>query len=154
MIYRLDYNISVAAFLIAAIKLFKIPINLQVLDMHYINSNRKQMYWNLVKVIIFEVVFMHFIAGLLLAMSAFDNEKNWLIVHGLDDQSWGAQYSWALYWSATLVTTTGFGDFIAANKQEALLVAALELFSSVILAYNLNVIGTIVLSLRNTDQDL
>lgn len=53
IIYPLSFSISVVAFLVATIKLFKIPINLKVLDMHYINSQRKQSYWNLAKIIIF-----------------------------------------------------------------------------------------------------
>lgn len=97
---------------------------------------------------------MHFVAAVLLAMPNLNSDKNWLIVHQLDQEHWTAQYFWGMYWSATLITTTGFGDFVAANSKEALVVAFLELFSSVVLAYNLNLIGTIVMSLRNSDQDL
>lgn len=45
--------IGILAFIIATIKLFKIPVNLKVLDLFYIDSQTKQAYWNLAKVIIF-----------------------------------------------------------------------------------------------------
>jgi hypothetical protein len=124
IIYPLNYGINVASFMVATIKLFKIPMNLKVLDLHYINSHRKQCYWNLIKVIIFELIFMHFVAAILLAMSSL-NAHNWLVAHKIDSSPWDAQYFWAMYWSATLITTTGFGDFVATNTKEALIVAFL-----------------------------
>lgn len=57
---------------------------------------------------------MHFVAAVLLAMSSL-HHHNWLVTHGLDISNWDTQYYWAMYWSATLITTTGFGDFIATN---------------------------------------
>jgi hypothetical protein len=83
IIYPENYLINVIAFLVATVKLFKIPINLKVLDLHYINSHTKQSYWDLAKVIIFELFFMHFVSGILLGMTVLDEEINWLIVHNL-----------------------------------------------------------------------
>jgi hypothetical protein len=96
---------------------------------------------------------MHFFVAILLAMSSL-HEHNWLVAHMIENANWDTQYFWAVYWSATLISTTGFGDFVAVNIKEAIIVAFLELFSSVVLAYNLNLIGTIVMSLRESDQSL
>ena len=90
---------------------------------------------------------------MLLAMSSL-HEHNWLVAHSIERADWDTQYYWALYWSATLISTTGFGDFVAVNIKEAIVVAFLELFSSVVFAYNLNLIGIIVMSLRESDQNL
>lgn len=49
----LNDAIGILAFVIATVKLFKIPVNLRVLDLFYIDSQTKQAYWNLAKVIIF-----------------------------------------------------------------------------------------------------
>jgi hypothetical protein len=78
-----NYSINVVAFFVATIKLFKIPINLKVLDLHYIDSHRKQCYWNLIKIIIFQLIFMHFVAAVLLAMLSL-HHHNWLVSKGLD----------------------------------------------------------------------
>lgn len=51
-----------------------------------------------------------------------------------------------------MITTTGFGDFAAANEYEALMIAGLEFTSSVVLVYNINLIGTIVMRMRESDQ--
>ena len=61
-------------------------------------------------------------------------------------------YSWAVYWSATMITTTGFGDYAATNQHEAIVIAILEFVSSVVLVYNINLIGTIVMQIREADQ--
>lgn len=57
-----------------------------------------------------------------------------------------------MYWSATMITTTGFGDYAATNQQEAVVIAILEFVSSVVLVYNINLIGTIVMQIREADQ--
>lgn len=57
---------------------------------------------------------MHFVAAVLLAMVSL-HENNWLVAHSLEKSSWETQYFWALYWSATLISTTGFGDYAAVN---------------------------------------
>lgn len=49
----INESIGILAFIIATVKLFKIPVNLRVLDLFYIDSQTKQAYWNLAKVIIF-----------------------------------------------------------------------------------------------------
>jgi hypothetical protein len=53
MLYPLDHSVGIFSFVIASLKLFKIPQNIKVLEIHYINSVRKQQYWDLVKVILF-----------------------------------------------------------------------------------------------------
>jgi hypothetical protein len=147
-------TVGYLAFVIVTVRLFKIPISLKILDLHYINSQRKQAYWNLGKVIIFQMLFGHFIAGLLLAMVKIDEENNWLTARNLESASWNSQYYWAIYWAATLITSTGFGDFVATNRYEAVMVAVLELFSSVVLVCNINIIGSIVMNLRRSDQNI
>ena len=67
---------------------------------------------------------MHFVAAVLLAMASLD-PNNWLVMRHLDTSNWDVQYFWAIYWSVTLITTTGFGDYVATNQKEALIVAFL-----------------------------
>jgi hypothetical protein len=55
--------------LIAFIKVLKTSQNVKILEVYYINSTKKQQYWNLVKVIIFNLFFGHLVAGFLIGMS-------------------------------------------------------------------------------------
>jgi putative effector of murein hydrolase LrgA (UPF0299 family) len=87
-----DPNVGTASFLIAAVKLFLIPKNIKVLEIHYINSVRKQQYWDLIKVIIFELLFGHFISGLLLAMAQLNPTQNWIINKNLAGSNWNTLY--------------------------------------------------------------
>lgn len=56
-------------FIFSLIKLFSLFGNLRVVETNFMNSSKKQRYWNLIKVAIFNVFFAHFIASIFLAMS-------------------------------------------------------------------------------------
>jgi len=45
---------------------------------------------------------------------------------------------WAYYWATTIMMTIGFGDITATNHSEAVVLAFLELFSCIVLAYNIS----------------
>jgi hypothetical protein len=104
-----------------------------------------------VKVILFNLLFGHFISGILMGMAQINQENNWIRTHNLVEASWHEVYFWAYYWSASLISTTGFGDYAAVNSSEAVIVAFLEMFSSIVLVININLIGTIVAKIRNAD---
>lgn len=76
-------TIGLISLAIASIKIFKTSQNVRVLEVYYINSTRKQQYWNLVKVIIFNLFFGHLIAGILIGISDFNTGYNWITHHRL-----------------------------------------------------------------------
>lgn len=52
------------------------------------------------------------------------------------------------------MTTVGFGDMLPATYKEAFIVAFIEIFGAMIVAYNINEIGGIVGAMRNSHQAL
>jgi hypothetical protein len=76
-------TIGMISLVIAFIKVLKTSQNVRVLEVYYINSTRRQQYWNLIKVIIFNLFFGHLIAGILVGISEFDPGHNWVTDHKL-----------------------------------------------------------------------
>jgi hypothetical protein len=76
-------TIGLISLVIASIKIFKTSQNVRVLEVYYINSTRKQQYWNLMKVIIFNLFFGHLIAGVLIGISELNPGQNWITHHRL-----------------------------------------------------------------------
>lgn len=61
-----------------------------------------------------------------------------------EDNEWFSQYIFAFYWSATTMTTVGYGDITPANIYEAVFVSITIFISGFIYAYILNSIGLIL----------
>lgn len=49
--------------------------------------------------------------------------------------------------------TVGFGDIAAANHKEALCIILIETLSCLIMAYNVNKVGSILTNIRQEDQN-
>ena len=50
--------------------------------------------------------------------------------------------------------TVGFGDISPVNYKEAVIVGLIEIFSSIVLAYNISEVGSIVSSIRKNSESL
>jgi hypothetical protein len=50
--------------------------------------------------------------------------------------------------------TVGFGDISPVNYKEAIIVGLIEIFSSIVLAYNISEVGSIVSSIRKNSEVL
>jgi hypothetical protein len=50
--------------------------------------------------------------------------------------------------------TVGFGDISPVDYRESIVVAFIEIFSSIVLAYNISEVGSIVSSMRKSSQEL
>jgi hypothetical protein len=51
-----------------------------------------------------------------------------------------------------MMLTVGFGDIVAVNYCEAMVITLIETFSCIIMAYNINRVGTILSNIRSEDQ--
>lgn len=111
-------------------------------------NSRMDQYYKLFHLIIFNLIFAHFIASILLAMTALDRSNNWMVKHELTFEPWYVQYFWSYYWAATTMMTVGFGDFSPVTYAESLIVTFLEFFSCIVLAYNIAEIGAIIFTIR------
>ena len=134
--------------------------NLMILEVLFINSQRKYNIWGLIKVLMFNFILAHIIATILLAISRISPSESWVEVKLVGggfiaaDEPWHQLYLWSYYWAATIMMTIGFGDFSPVTYREAICVAFVEIFGAMILAYNINEIGGIVSSIRSSSDTL
>lgn len=121
LVYPSDSTIGIISFFSAFLKLFLIRTNLKILELLYINSRKKFYMWNLAKIIIFNIIFGHFISTCLLGIAKIESENNWIMIklynNGLlsDSQPWYEIYFWSYYWACTIMITVGFGDITPVN---------------------------------------
>lgn len=65
---------------------------------------------------------------------------------------WYVKYFYALYWGTTIMMTVGFGDILPANLGEVIVTTFLEMFSCIVLGYNVSQIGHLISQLREKDE--
>ena len=85
-------------------------------------------------------------ASIILATLFFGKDRNWYDTKPFAPQNidWLELYLWAYYWACTMMITVGFGDFVPANVEEAVVVSLLQIMSSIVIAYNISQIGSII----------
>lgn len=99
----------------------------------------------------FNFCFAHLIAFILLSMAYINPDNNWIKVKNLSDSSWFEKYIWAYYWATTTMLTVGFGDFAPVYYLEALCMVFIMTSSCIVLAYNINSVGTLISEIRSRD---
>jgi hypothetical protein len=81
---------------------------------------KKKQYWDLLKILIFDIFFGQFIVSIFVAMSYYDINKNW-IVKAIDnsiinpEHKWWEIYIYAYYWAITTICSVGYGDITQGN---------------------------------------
>jgi hypothetical protein len=158
--YPKDETVGIIFFFSSFLKLVLINSNLKILELRFVDSIKKFYLWNLLRIIIFNIIFAHIISIALLAASKINPETNWVIIklinNGFVDegQTWFQVYIWSYYWACTIMMTVGFGDISPVDYRESIVVAFIEIFSSIVLAYNISEVGSIVSSMRKSSQEL
>lgn len=61
----------------------------------------------------------------------------------IQDTEWWVRYFYAFYWGTTIMMTVGFGDVTPNNKHEVIIIAFIEMFSCIVLAYNISYIASL-----------
>jgi hypothetical protein len=84
-------------------------------------------------------------------MANVSPNNNWIIQKGLESAEWYEKYIWSYYWSTTTMLTIGFGDITPNSYQEAYIMIYIQTISCIILAYNINCVGTLISNIRMQD---
>jgi len=136
--------------------IFKLPqcLNkIEKLEVYFIRNVYNEQYWELAKVFLVNFCYAHIIAIFLGAMAGMNPANNWLLNKGLIGSPWVEKYVWSVYWATNIMLTVGFGDIAAANYQEAICLIFIETLSCIIMAYNINRVGSIITNIRREDQN-
>jgi hypothetical protein len=93
------------------------------------------------------------LASIFLAIAKINPDQNWihvkLIPNLIDSElTWYKLYIWGYYWATTVATTIGFGDISPVDFREAIVVALVEVFGTMMMAYNISEVGSIITSIR------
>lgn len=72
------------------------------------------------------------------------NDRNWMVISGIQDESVFTKYLYSLYWSAVTIMTVGYGDITATNNIEIIFNIFAIIFGCGLFAYFINNIGIIV----------
>lgn len=156
--YPKDETVGIIFFFSSFLKLALIKSNLKILELRFVDSIKKFYIWNLLRIIIFDIIFAHIISTALLAAARINPDANWvtvkLINNGFvdEEQTWYKVYIWSYYWACTIMMTVGFGDISPVDYRESIIVAFIEIFSSIVLAYNISEVGSIVSSMRKSSH--
>lgn len=105
------------------------------------------------RVLFFNCLVAHFVAIITLLMTQMDSDENWMTKKNINDASWMEQYIWAYYWAVNIMFTVGFGDVVPATKLEALVIIFVEMISCIILAYNINVVGSVLSDIKEQERE-
>lgn len=153
-------TVGIVFFASSILKLFMIRPNIVQLEYVFINSAQRYYIWNLIRILVFNVIFANFVAAFLLSISFINPDDNWisakLIANNLieTDAPWYKTYIWSYYWACTIMMTMGFGDITPIEFRQAICIAFLELFTCIVLAYNISEVGNIITAMRTPSTEL
>jgi hypothetical protein len=68
--------------------------------------------------------------------------------------SWIELYFWAYYWGSTTMLKAVFGDFVPSTIEEAMIVTSITILSTIVIAFNISQIGSIILLITADNQQL
>ncbi len=76
-------KLSFWLFIWSCVRIVTLNENLTLFRTTFINSYKKDQYYKLLKLMIFNILFAHFVACILLAMAMIDSTQNWMIFKNL-----------------------------------------------------------------------
>jgi hypothetical protein len=102
--------------LIILIKLHQLSGLLEKKEIYFIHSYITHKYWDIIKIVIFNLVIAHSISLLLNVAAAMSQEQygtSWHSLKSMNHNNWYEKYLWGYYWAISIMFTIGFGDINA-----------------------------------------
>ena len=117
-----------------------------------VTNFEKEQYWGIIKVFLLNFLMAHCIGILLMSITDVSGrDPNWMENLGIYDKDWSEKYAWAYFWAMS--TMLGFGNATPANPKEAIFISIIQCFSCILLAYNINYVGTLITNISKQNED-
>lgn len=120
MLVNNESNITILISFVAIIKLVNNIKKFGKFEYLLINNSSKEHYFGLIKVLITNFAIGHILSICLNLMAGMDRNINWTTKLGIDNSDWHIKYIWGYYWGTNIMLTVGFGDIVATNEYEAI----------------------------------
>lgn len=146
--------LGIIFFVLCIIKIYYLTGSLFKVQILLVNTLKKERYWNLAKVLVFNLLYAHFLASIFLAMIRMNTDDNWFQTKPdmKPDPSWIEVYLWAYYLGSTTMIAAAMGDFVPPTIEEGIIFSTLAFLSTIVLAYNITQIGDIILEINAVNQ--
>ena len=77
---------SIVLFFYSLVMIFMILEDVTTLESEYVLNENFSLYWDLLKIALFNLLFAHFVASILFGMSEIDLDSNWLVVAQINNR--------------------------------------------------------------------
>jgi hypothetical protein len=85
------------------------------IDIIIITNNSKRQIFALFKLLLANFFMVHLFGSVMITVTLFESSPTWIDKYNIADSEWWVKYLYSTYWSATIITTVGFGDIIVSN---------------------------------------
>lgn len=109
-------GVSLIQTLIILIKSHQLSSLLERKEIYIIHSYITHKYWDIIKIVIFNLVIAHSISLLLNVAAVMSQEQygtSWHMLKSMNHTNWHEKYLWGYYWAISIMFTIGFGDINA-----------------------------------------
>ena len=77
---------AIILFFYSLVMIVKILDDVATLESDYVRTENFSLYWDLLKIALFNLLFAHFVASVLFGMSEIDVDNNWLVAAEINNR--------------------------------------------------------------------
>jgi hypothetical protein len=152
LIFPRSVPVGICAFLVSTASFSVLERNVKMIEIVYISTARKKQYWDLLKILFFNIWSIQIFVAIMTSMVHFDPYYNWIqkAIRGgnlIDNPPWYVVYIYAIYWTITTLASLGYGDFTENNILECIMMAMIVFIGYLFFAYNVSEVANIITKL-------
>ena len=107
-----------------------------------------------IRLIFVILLFSHWCACFYILIGKSENPEGWMIAYGVKNSNMITQYVSSLYFIVVVMNTVGFGDMVATTINEKMFTICFIMIASIVFAYTINQIGTILYNISKGEREL
>jgi hypothetical protein len=151
-IFPKSVPVGICAFIISTASFSVLERNVKMIEIAYINTVRKKQYWDLMKILFFNIWSIQIFVAIMTSMVHYDPYYNWIqkAIRGknlISNPPWYVIYIYAIYWTITTLASLGYGDFTENNILECIMMTLIVFVGYIFFAYNVSAVSNILANL-------